>query len=410
MVRGDKRSGLRTQAGRHSLRMRRTDGSTEDHFEREQVPWLARLVDAPSCSREPADVEVAASLLDETARALGLGLERVADPEARCADHRVYTTEAARREGARSLALVGHVDTVFPRALGFFGFRREGDDAFGPGVLDMKSGLSAIFAGLAAVPALDALPVRVIVVSDEEVGSPSSAALYERLAPTTAAALVFEHGRAADAIVTARKGTASFTIHARGRAAHAGLAHGDGVNAIAALAVVIGRVEALTDPARGLTFNVGLVEGGTAVNTVPAHAVCHVDARFAEPADQGALEAALRRAVEAPLPGRLAGATLRLEGRVNRPAMVATAASRALLARYAPHAAAVGLGTAEAPLQGGGSDANLLAARGVPCIDGLGPAGSGAHQTTERCSLPSLRARTAALARFLAALRDSPLP
>ncbi|MCB9596760.1 MAG: M20/M25/M40 family metallo-hydrolase [Sandaracinaceae bacterium] len=392
--------------------MKRPGGSIRDwseRFEGEQVPLLARLVDAPSCSREASDVEVAATILDGEATRLGLSIERVPDPEGRYADHRVYATEAASGD-ARALALVGHVDTVFPRSAGFFGFRRDGDDAFGPGVLDMKSGLTSIFTALSTLEDLASFPVRVIVVSDEEVGSPSSRALYDRLAPHVSAALVFEHGRAGDAIVTARKGTAAFGIRATGRAAHAGLAHADGVNAIAALAALVGRVEALTDYARGVTYNVGLIEGGTSTNTVPEHASCRVDGRFARPEDGAELERALEEVVATPLEGRLAAATFALEGGVNRPSMPATDANRALLARYAPHAAAAGLGSGEAPLQGGGSDANLLAAQGVPCVDGLGPAGSGAHQTSERCSLASLQARTVALAGFLADVARSPLP
>ncbi|MBX3270130.1 MAG: M20/M25/M40 family metallo-hydrolase [Sandaracinaceae bacterium] len=394
--------------------MKTKNGSTAAparDLEEALVPLLARLVEAPSGSHERDDVEAAAAILDEAAGAIGLSIERVPDPEGRFADHRVYASEAARGD-APALALVGHVDTVYPRSLGFFGFRREGGDAFGPGVLDMKSGLAMIFTALARLHDagdLGALAVRAVVVSDEEVGSPSSAPLYARLAPHTSAALVFEHGRAGDAVVTARKGTASFTIEARGRASHAGLAHADGVNAIAALAEVIGRVEAATDYARGITFNVGLVEGGTSTNTVPERARCRVDARFAAPEDGAQLEASLRAAIAAPRTGRLAQAHLTLEGGVNRPAMAPTAASRALAARYALHAAASGLGTGEAPLQGGGSDANLLAAHGVPVIDGLGPAGAGAHQRAERCSLPSLARKTDALARFLADWARSPL-
>jgi len=314
----------------------------------------------------------------------------------------VYVTPAAR-EAARCLALVGHVDTVFPRAMGFFGFERDGDVARGPGVLDMKSGLSSMFFALAAQPDPLAVPVRLVINSDEEVGSPSSAPLFERVAGRTTEALVFEAGRAEDALVTCRKGAGGFTATARGRAAHAGLAHADGVNAIAALAVVIGRVEALTDYERGVTFNVGLVEGGTSANTVPAEAWCRIDCRYIHPEDRDWAGEALREAVEgAPLAGRLEGAELSLEGRFHRPAMVATEANRDLLARYARHAAAVGLGHGEAPLQGGGSDANILASHGVPCIDGLGPSGHGVHRTDERCSLDSLRRRTAALAAFLA--------
>ncbi|MEQ9080016.1 MAG: M20/M25/M40 family metallo-hydrolase, partial [Sandaracinaceae bacterium] len=107
----------------------------------------------------------------------------------------------------------------------------------------------------------------------------------------------------------------------------------------------------------------------------------------------------------------LADARLTVDGGVHRPPMVAPDASRALMRRYAAPAEAGGLGAPEAPRQGGGSDANLLAAAGVPCIDGLGPWGQGAHRTSEWCSLDSLRRRTEALARFLArtsAVTDEP--
>lgn len=378
--------------------------AVEERFEEAQVPWLARLVEQPSCTREPDDVEAAATLLDERAEELGLRMSRH-EAEAFAA-HRVYETPAT--DDAPCLALVGHIDTVFPRALGFFGFRREGDTAFGPGVLDMKSGLTSIFSALEAVKRsaperFERLAVRVIIVSDEEVGSPTSRVLFEALAPHIEEALVFEAGRAKDAIVTSRKGTGAFTIRARGRAAHAGLAHEDGVNAIHALALAVPRVEALSDHGRGVTFNVGLIEGGTSANTVPEHATCRVDGRYVDAADGDALTAALREAVEGtPLDGGLAGAALELEGHYHRPPMVATDADRALMRRYAACASRAGLGAGEAPRQGGGSDANLLSAAGIPCIDGLGPAGRGIHQTSEQCSLESLRRRTVALAAFLA--------
>jgi len=376
--------------------------SVDRGFEAEQVPFLKRLVETPSCSREREDVEAAARVLDEQADALGLSIERVPDPTGVYADHRVYVTPAGE-SAPRCLALVGHVDTVFPRSMGFFGFERDGDVARGPGVLDMKSGLSSIFFALAAQPDPLAVPVRVVINSDEEVGSPSSAPLFERVSARTTEALVFEAGRAEDALITCRKGAGGFTATARGRAAHSGLAHAEGVNAIAALALAIGRVEALTDYARGVTFNVGLVEGGTSANTVPGEASCRIDCRYIHPEDRDWAGEALREAVEgAPLGGRLEGAQLTLDGRFHRPAMVPTDANRALLARYARHAVAVGLGHGEAPLQGGGSDANILASHGVPCIDGLGPSGHGVHRTDERISLDSLRRRTQALARFLA--------
>ncbi|MCZ7679136.1 MAG: hypothetical protein M5U28_10450 [Sandaracinaceae bacterium] len=103
---------------------RRARGAVAAAFESAQVPFLAALVEQPSCTREPEDVEAAARIVDDMAAQVGLARRIVADPEARFADHRVYATPAAAEGPA--LALVGHVDTVFPRSMGFSGFSREG--------------------------------------------------------------------------------------------------------------------------------------------------------------------------------------------------------------------------------------------------------------------------------------------
>ncbi len=393
---------------------RALDAAVDAGFERAQLPLLAALVEQSSCSREPEDVEAAFAILDAAAERAGLSIERVPEPARAVAAHRVYTSAACGAD-ARAIALVGHLDTVFPRAMGFSGFRREGDVARGPGVLDMKSGLTAMVFALEALATAwpegrRALPIRLIVVSDEEIGSPSSSALFASLADKTSAALVFEAGREQDRIVTRRKGGGLYSVVARGVSAHAGNRYLEGTNAIVALSLVLPRLEALSDLASGTTVSVGLIEGGTAKNTVPDHAVAHLDARYETLGEVARLEAAMRaliadpfaNVVDALAPPRLRKATLRLEGGVTRPPMEPRAETAALLASYAAAARAVGLGADEAPLQGGGSDANILASHGVPCIDGLGPYGQHFHETREWCSLDSLARRTKALARFLA--------
>lgn len=382
--------------------------TVEQRFEDAQIPFFERLVEQPSCTREPADVEAAARIVDAQAEALGMSRKLHPDPEKRFADHRVYATPAARGD-TRAMALVGHVDTVFPRELGFFGFRRDGDVVHGPGVLDMKSGLSCILFALDAIrhvspDSYHALPVRFVCNTDEEVGSPSARALYESLAPLTTEALVFEAGRAKDQIVTRRKGGLVLDVEVTGKAAHAGNNHQDGVSAIHALSLLVPRFEGLTDYERGVTANVGLVQGGSAKNTVPAWAWCEMDGRFVQADDGEKLLAAVRHICESPeLPTRLGAVDITVTGGITRPPMEATDASQKLRALYEEQAAAVGLGTGEAPLQGGGSDANLLSARGVPCIDGLGPSGKHFHRPEEWSSLTSLLQRTQALARFLVA-------
>ncbi len=394
------------------------DGSSIDEavhaaFEREQVPFLASLVEQSSCSREPEDVELCFERLDARAREAGLSVELVADPSGRFASHRVYSTPGLSRDD-RALALVGHLDTVFPRALGFRGFSREGDVARGPGVLDMKSGLTSVIFALEALRRTDpdARPrARFVVVSDEEVGSPSSRALFERLSKVTDVGLVLEAGRREDRIVTRRKGGGLYTIHARGIAAHAGNRYFDGANAIVLLALALPRLEALSDRGLGSTVSVGLVEGGTAKNTVAEAAVAHLDARYETSAAVEQLEQAMRAICASPFEGvdpvlapeRLRRAALTLEGGVTRPPMEPLPGTEALRLVYEREASAVGLSVGEAPLQGGGSDANLLVGFGVPCIDGLGPYGEHFHETREWCSLGSLEKRTAALGRFLSA-------
>ena len=381
----------------------------EQQFEREQVPFLAALVDCPSYTAAPADVEAAAAPIDAAMAALGFSCARHPDPSGTYADHRVYRSAAVGE--APCLALVGHVDTVYPRSLGFSSFSREGDVARGPGVLDMKSGLSCIVFALAALRAVDRgafdrLAVRFVCVSDEEVGSPSSEPLFAALAPRTSAALVFEGGRDGDRVITSRMGGGVFTLRVTGRAAHAGVDHQAGINAIAALSYLVQRVEALTDYARGVTASVGLIEGGTAKNTVPEHARAVIDTRFSTVADadrvRAQLEALAADPWDAAVPLRLHAATVQLGGAVTRPPMEASPASQALRLRYERHAAAAGLGVGEAPQQGGGSDANLLSAYGVPSIDGLGPYGKHFHNPQEWSSLSSLCRRTQALACFLA--------
>ncbi len=394
--------------------------AVEESFEARQVPLLRRLVEQPSFTAAKDDVEAAAAIVDDAARELGMVVERVPDARGEFADHRIYRTPATR-ELAKSLALVGHIDTVYPRSLGFLDFVRDegdagletGDIVRGPGVLDMKSGLTAILGAIAAVQRVlgrraDALPLRFVCVSDEEVGSPSSEPIYRGLSSRLTGALVFEAGRDRDLVVTRRKGGGMFELVVHGKAAHAGNDHASGVNAIHALALLVPRIEALTDYARGVTVNVGVISGGTSKNTVPARASALVDTRFDTLADAERTIAALRALAARPFaprdwaPARLRAVTAELGGSMTRPPMEANEDTQALRRRYELHAASVGLGVGEAPRQGGGSDGNLLAAYGVPTIDGLGPFGKHFHDVQEWSSLASLAKKTQALACLLA--------
>jgi glutamate carboxypeptidase len=314
------------------------------------------------------------------------------------ANHLIFRTAAP----GRPIALVGHLDTVFPPGT-FEGFRREGALARGPGVLDMKGGLVvAGFALLALghVGALRNLPLRFVVVSDEEVGSPEGQPILSSAAGDATAGLVFEAGRAKDAVVTRRKGTGTFTAVASGRAAHAGNLHHEGVSAIWALARFVDRAEALTDYQRGTTVNVGRIQGGQARNTVPDEARAEVDIRFITADDGEGLVAKLRTAA-AEAASSVAGAAIDLSGGISRPPLESSPESAKLYAEYASCAVAAGLGASLAPLVGGGSDASTLSALGIPCIDALGPRGAGFHTKDEHIEVATLVPKSEAVVRFL---------
>ena len=392
---------------------RRLTESVQAAFESKQLPFLERLVNQSSYTDVPEDVEVVAAIIDEFVDELGMSRERIADTEKRYADHRVYTTSATSPDDL-ALALIGHCDTVYPRELGFLEFRRDDSGkAYGPGVLDMKSGLTVILFALRAVreqaPEIwKDCKLRFLLNSEEEVGSPSSQGLFKRMAPKISRALVFEGGRDDDQIVTSRKGTGGFKITAIGSSAHSGNDHAAGVNAIHVLALLIPPLESLTNYDAGTTVNVGVIKGGTAKNTVPGEAECLIDVRVSNVTEMHHIEASLKRIINwefesaESVPEKIRSAQVELSGGMTRPPMESTEASEKLREDYECFARRAGLGGGPAPMQGGGSDANNLAALGIPTIDGLGPFGKFMHHPKEWCCLESLQQRTVALACYLA--------
>ena len=341
-------------------------------------------------------------LAERIARIPGMSVRTMGSD--RFAPHLVASTRAAEPSAAGAIAIVGHLDTVFPPG-SFEGFVRDGDRARGPGVLDMKGGLVTAIEALSALSAaglLEEAKVRFVIVSDEEVGSPEGQPLLQRELAFASAALVLEAGRAGDRVITARKGTGKLEALARGKAAHAGNAHEQGANAIWALCRFIDRAQAITDYARGVTVNVGRVSGGQSKNTVPDEAACVLDFRFERLSDGEATVALLREAA-AMAASSVPGTSVAVTGGVSRLPLERTADNVALYREYAVHARAAGLGDGESALLGGGSDASTTAAMGVPSIDGLGPRGSGFHTRDELIEVASLLPKAEAMAAFIAA-------
>lgn len=303
----------------------------------------------------------------------------------------------------KGILILAHLDTVHARGslAGPLPWRVEGDRIWGPGIYDMKAGACMALEALRL--ARDTgngppLPVTIMYVPDEETGSESARARIEAEANRAAVALVVEPARDGGKIVVARKGVAMFDITATGRASHAGTHPQNGRSAIREAARVVLALEALNDPARGITVTVGTITGGTGRNTIPAECRMQVDLRL--PDAEAARE--VLAAVEALAPSD-PDIALTIEGGMNRPAFTQTEAARAVFDTARSIAADLGIDLV-GMATGGGSDGNFTAALGVPTLDGLGVDGAGAHTFDEHILVSSLAPRTALLANLLLTL------
>jgi glutamate carboxypeptidase len=303
----------------------------------------------------------------------------------------------------KGILVLAHLDTVHTAGTisNQLPWREDGNRIYGPGIYDMKSG---------ALMALDALrlalgrgngpklPVTIIYVPDEEMGSRSSRALIERYSANARYALVVEPARDGGKIVVARKGVGMYDIKVRGRASHAGTHPHIGRSAIREAAKIVLALEALNDPARGITVTVGTIHGGTGRNTIPAECNMLVDVRLP---DSTAAEEILC-AIES-MRSTDPDISLEISGALNRPPFSQSQAAKSLFAHASGLAATldivlVGVST------GGGSDGNFSAALDVPTLDGLGADGAGAHTFDEHILRDSIAPRTALLANLILTL------
>ncbi len=358
---------------------------------------LKSLVELNSFSGNPTGGRLVGEVLLQLLSLPGLEAEVVTSQQ--YADHLVFRSKGL--PGAAPISLLGHLDTVFPPGV-FEGYRTDASRRRGPGVYDMKGGLVVIAWALKAIAATEGLdsiaPLRVVIVADEEVGSPEGAGVIRRVISGSQACLVFEPGRSNDSVVTQRKGTGSVRAVARGKASHSGNAYWEGANAIWSLARFVDAAQALSSRETGATVNVGTISGGTSKNTVPAEAVAGVDLRYLS-SDDGARLVTELQALAAKI--ALPGTTVTIENGPQRPPMGRLPGTQALVDAYSAAAKSFGLGAGEAPLQGGGSDGNTAAALGIATIDALGPRGSGLHTLDEVIDASTLVPRAQALAEIL---------
>ena len=355
------------------------------------------LRESPTHDKAACD-QLCAQLAREFA---ALGGETGIHRQASAGDH--LEVEFSGRDQRHPVMLLGHYDTVY--ALGTLQTmpwcEREGR-LYGPGVFDMKAGIVQMMYAIAALREITGelpRPLKVWLVSDEETGSASSRAITEELAKQCAAVLVCEPSGPGGALKTARKGVGGFTLKVTGVAAHSGLDFEKGHSAIVELAHQIRAISQLSDLARGITMNVGMIRGGTRVNVVAEEASAEIDLRVVHHEDGAEME----RRVRALGPVN-PSCKLEIIGGMNRPPLERTGKVAALFDVARGIASELGFELLETAV-GGGSDGNFTAGIGVPTLDGLGAVGDGAHAAHEHVIAAQMPRRAALLAGLIHAIQ-----
>jgi len=371
-----------------------------------QESWLRETIEALVRLESPSDNKAAVDRcgdeLERRLRDTGALVERLRQDTRgdHLRAHWIGQRHGTREKAEGQILLLGHFDTVWPVGhLEKMPLREVDGRLHGPGIFDMKSGIAI---SMLAMRALDALSVeshpRVVMLwtTDEEIGSGTSRAVIEEEARRSSAVLVLEPSLPGGAVKTSRKGVGEFDLVVHGVSAHAGLDPGKGASAIHELARQILNLEALQNPDRGITVNVGVIAGGSRPNVVADRASARVDVRVQTMADAARVESAIRAL-------RAAHPAVRLEiaGAVDRPPLERSPAVVGLYERAVRIAMALGRDLREGAA-GGGSDGNFTAALGVPTLDGLGPQGDGAHALHEHVLVDDLAWRAAFLAGFIA--------
>jgi glutamate carboxypeptidase len=374
------------------------------------VDLLVRLVDLDSPSGDPERIAAVREVVADELTGVGFR-PRPVRAASGVGDH-LFARRPPRRDRSsrrdrpsdRCQLVLGHLDTVWPA--GEATTRPAAVDSgelTGPGSFDMKAGVVQLVWALRCLRDLSVEPPAPVVVflnSDEEVGSPDSRRWIEWLARLASRAFVLEGAFGpSGSLKVGRKGVGHYVVRAAGVAAHAGLDPSSGASAVLEISHQIQHLFALNDPERGITVNVGTVDGGLRPNVVAPVATAHVDVRVPTLADAARIDEALRRlcAVDPAV-------TVTVSGGFGRPPMEPNERNQRLWRRAGELAGELGL-ELDAAVVGGGSDGNLTSQH-TATLDGLGAVGDGAHRLEERVRIGALAERTALLALLLASPLD----
>jgi len=360
---------------------------------------IRRWVEIETPTEAPDQVNRLVSLVADHYRDLPVTLERVAGVDG-CGDH--LLARSAWGQDQPGILVLSHLDTVHP--LGFIErlpFKVEGDSAFGPGIYDMKGGAyiaHIAFRALCATAERSPLGITHLFTSDEEIGSPTSRALIETEGRKAKYVLVTEPARDGGKIVTGRKGVARFEVFIKGVPSHAGSRPQDGRSAIRELGNVIQALEAMNDPKRGISVNVGVVRGGTRPNVIAEEAYAEVDLRVPTIAASEEMVAKILA-----VKSKTDGVSVKIAGELNRPPYEKGNAGAALYEHARTLATELGFDLVDTAT-GGGSDGNFTAPH-TATLDGLGVDGKGAHTHYEQMYISSIEPRARLLHRLYQTLR-----
>jgi glutamate carboxypeptidase len=362
------------------------------------IELLKNLVEAESPSSHPAVHKPARHVFMSALSKVGFLVRETGTGDG---VRHVYARPEKRDRGKDSQLIIGHYDTVWPvGTVGERPFTVDGNVIRGPGVFDMKGGLVQLILALKTLRELDLEPSMVPVVfvnADEEIGSRTSTRFIRLLANHAKRAFVLEPALGeAGSLKTERKGIGRFTVTVYGKAAHAGLDPEAGASAILELSHVIQKLFAMNDADKGITINVGTVDGGVQPNVIASHSTAVIDVRVPTIADGIEIEKRIHSiAPEVP------GVRLRIEGAIGRPSMESTPRNQALWNQAKHIGAQLGIDLTRAKV-GGGSDGNTTS-QFTATLDGLGPVGHGAHAIREFLYLDKTLDRAALLAMLLLA-------
>ncbi|RZJ93431.1 MAG: hydrolase [Brevundimonas sp.] len=377
------------------MRILAPDQTVLDHIRGRRDVIIDRAVawaEVNSGSRNAEGLNAVLAALEDTARALPATVERIQtqgsttvadDGRVREEAHADALKITTRPDAPIQVVLTGHYDTVFPTDSRFQSVVTRPDGALnGPGIADMKGGISVLMAALEAFethPDRHSVGWTVLLSPDEEIGSPASAPLLAELGARGHVGLTYEPALADGTLAGARKGSGNFHLIVTGKAAHAGRAFDEGRNAVAGAAIIAAALHNLNGRREGVTVNVAKISGGGALNVVADNAVVRFNVRVPDAQSAAWITDAIDEIVRSP---PFDGLHLHLHGGMTRAPKPMDASQTALFDAVKQTGALLNQAIAWKP-SGGVCEGNNLYAAGLPNIDTLGVLGGDIHSDQE---------------------------